>query len=320
MQSLKLGMISIRDNNHMANYKRLPICVYDSWKDEKGHLDDHPREYVGVPEDKLPYKPLPKCIAPGELYQGVYEHTHRELEIAYAVSGMRLHRINGRMYQVNPSDMCITNPFDRHTEYFYHRDYPYFTYITIFNPTDFASTLPSEEAKILQNVCSGKLRFRTLNRSVGYLQPLFESMFENYKHDNASRLLSDVYRLIAELIENYLDDAPSDINPDFEFVSQIADLVDSRYAEDLTTASVCEELSYSKSYFCRRFRESFGMSFSEYLNRLRIREATRMRPGNGLSLSDIAASCGFEDYAYFSRVFSKYCGMSPSSFFRSQGE
>ena len=306
------------NNHHLTTYKRLPICVYDSWRDEKGHLDNHPKEY-NLPESELPYRNAPpKETPPDELRNSVGEHTHRELEISYAVLGMRMHQINDKMYQINPGEMCIKNPFDRHSEYFFNRDYPIFTYVVIFNPADFAPMLPSKEAKILQNICSGKMRFRTLNRCSERLGPLFESMFENYKTDNAPRLLANVYELIAELLENCLDDAPGAINPNFEFVERISDLIETRLGEDLTTASVSDELSYNKSYFCRRFRESFGMSFSEYLNRCRIQQATRMRPENGLSLSDIAAKCGFDDYAYFSRVFSKYCGMSPSNFFKSQ--
>lgn len=308
------------NNHHLTTYKRLPICVYDSWRDEKGHLDNHPREYVGVPESELPYRNrLPMDTDPDKPVLGVGEHTHRELEISYMVSGTNIYQVNDKKYQTNPGDMCIKNPFDRHKVFFYNRGYPYFTYVVIFNPADFASMLPSKEAKVLHSVCSGKTRFRTLNQDSARLEPLFERMFESYKSDNAPRLLSGVYELIAELLENCVDDSPGETNPDFEFVKRISDLIDERFGEGLTTASVSDELSYNKSYFCRRFRKSFGMSFSEYLNRCRIQKATQMRLENGLSLSDIAAKCGFDDYAYFARVFSKYCGMPPGSYYRSYG-
>lgn len=86
-------------------------------------------------------------------------------------------------------------------------------------------------------------------------------------------------------------------------------------AEELTTSSLSEELGYSKGHFCRRFRECFGVTFTEYLQNQRMTYAMSLYIEPDETLSDIAAKCGYADSQYFSRVFTKFAGMSPTKYF-----
>jgi transcriptional regulator GlxA family with amidase domain len=61
-----------------------------------------------------------------------------------------------------------------------------------------------------------------------------------------------------------------------------------------------------------------GENFSSYLNRLRVKKASALLTGTNLSLSRIAASCGFKDQSWFSKIFKHYAGICPGKY-RSQG-
>jgi AraC-like DNA-binding protein/ligand-binding sensor protein len=70
----------------------------------------------------------------------------------------------------------------------------------------------------------------------------------------------------------------------------------------------------SAPYFSTIFKEEMGENLSSYLNRLRVDKASRMLLETGLSLSEIAGSCGFEDQSWFSKIFKSYMGRSPGKF------
>ena len=75
------------------------------------------------------------------------------------------------------------------------------------------------------------------------------------------------------------------------------------------------QTGYSSSYFRKLFKEVTGLSPIMYFNRMRIEYAkTLLRQDSTLSIKEIAASSGFPDPYYFSRVFKKITGYSPSDY------
>jgi AraC-like DNA-binding protein len=70
----------------------------------------------------------------------------------------------------------------------------------------------------------------------------------------------------------------------------------------------------SAPYFSTIFKEEMGENLSSYLNRLRVEKAAEMLMDTGLSLSEIASSCGFEDQSWFSKIFKNYTGISPGRY------
>ena len=71
---------------------------------------------------------------------------------------------------------------------------------------------------------------------------------------------------------------------------------------------------YSRSHFCRVFRERTGRSPHEYLQELRMQTAMRKLLHENLSVKETAASCGFADCGYFCRVFRRFYGATPARF------
>lgn len=74
---------------------------------------------------------------------------------------------------------------------------------------------------------------------------------------------------------------------------------------------VAQAVSISEDYLARIFRRELGLSPWEYLNIFRIQLATDLILNSSKTLAEIAETTGFQDQAYFSRVFSKVKGYSP---------
>lgn len=74
-------------------------------------------------------------------------------------------------------------------------------------------------------------------------------------------------------------------------------------------ANLC---SMSPFRFSRGFKEVFGISFREYIIRYRLREACRLLKNPYASVTDVAFAVGFSDVSYFSKMFKRHIGVSPS--------
>jgi AraC-like DNA-binding protein len=70
----------------------------------------------------------------------------------------------------------------------------------------------------------------------------------------------------------------------------------------------------SPSRFCREFKAAFDQTFVEYLANYRMIQAKRLLANPSMRVADVAVSVGFNDPSYFTRVFRKQEGVSPSEF------
>jgi AraC-like DNA-binding protein len=89
-----------------------------------------------------------------------------------------------------------------------------------------------------------------------------------------------------------------------------------RYADPLEVRDVAARVGLSTSQLNRRFRSAFQMPPSEYLQRVRVHEASRRLVDGDGPISDIALECGFYDQAHLTRTFRRWMGMTPKDFRR----
>ncbi len=81
-----------------------------------------------------------------------------------------------------------------------------------------------------------------------------------------------------------------------------------------TIATYAEEAGISENYLSRLVKQATGRSVGAWIDIVRIQRAKRLLSGTTLSIIDIAAAVGVEDQSYFSRLFKKETGMTPSAF------
>lgn len=97
-------------------------------------------------------------------------------------------------------------------------------------------------------------------------------------------------------------------------VAKTLSYLEENYMHRLTLASISSNVNLSSSYLCRVFKSEVGANITSYLNNLRIRKAATMIKEGKFSLKEISAMVGIEDQLYFSRLFKKCMGISPSEY------
>jgi YesN/AraC family two-component response regulator len=89
------------------------------------------------------------------------------------------------------------------------------------------------------------------------------------------------------------------------------------FAEPITLSQVASEARLSKFHFCRLFQRRVGLSFREYLCRLRLERARALLADRELTVTEVAYAIGFNDLSHFDKVFNRAVGMSPTEYRRS---
>lgn len=89
--------------------------------------------------------------------------------------------------------------------------------------------------------------------------------------------------------------------------------------ENISLSEVAEKAGVSTAYLSTLFTQHLGCGFVDYLNKMRIQYATCYMQDGGMKIYEIAYKVGFRDEKYFSRVFKKVMGQSPSEYCRSIG-
>lgn len=84
----------------------------------------------------------------------------------------------------------------------------------------------------------------------------------------------------------------------------------------LTREDISLRFSISTTHLSRLFRQNLGSGFSEYLSQTRLDLAKTLLRQGQLSLTDIAARCGYVDVNYFHRVFKQKFSMTPGAYMR----
>ena len=86
------------------------------------------------------------------------------------------------------------------------------------------------------------------------------------------------------------------------------------YKEPITVRSIAKELSLSEGHISHLFTNRLHQSFPDYINALRINEATRLMRDAEHTMTDICEACGFNSIRTFNRAFLKHFGISPRQY------
>ena len=107
---------------------------------------------------------------------------------------------------------------------------------------------------------------------------------------------------------------PSKESMETYLVSAVKGYIAQRKNEVFRVNALCKELGYSKSYLSRLFREQTGETIASYAIYCKIKEAKRLICDGTCNFTQISEALAFDNPQYFSRVFKRVTGMTPTEF------
>ncbi len=137
------------------------------------------------------------------------------------------------------------------------------------------------------------------------------AVMESFQSVDATGLKNTFLRLMLSM---RLDMSPKDVDMDEDVVRKIRHYIDTNYEKDISLTTLSQHFFISKYQISRLFKKQFGVNYSDYILKVRMEAAEMMLINSKEKIDDIAKRSGFEETSYFSRVFSKYFGMSPGEY------
>ncbi len=133
--------------------------------------------------------------------------------------------------------------------------------------------------------------------------------------ENQLYSITEYKNIIIKLIQDTITSINNESNSKKLFlVEKAKNIIEENSINELTTNSVAEQLGLSRNYFGQLFKKETGYTFTEYLNRVRISKAKKLLKTTTLKVYEISELVGIEDSFYFSSLFKKYVGCSPTDY------
>jgi AraC-like DNA-binding protein len=156
------------------------------------------------------------------------------------------------------------------------------------------------------------------------LQNLFDEITDEYLSKNTLREAA-IYSLIIKMFvltgrkymntENLFPDVK--LNKQREYIEKftiIFEYINNNYSEDITLDTIADVAGFSKFHFSRLFKQFTDMSFYDYLNQRRVKEAEKYLLDPNLPITEVAMRSGFSSIATFNRVFKSFKECTPTEF------
>ena len=238
-------------------------------------------------------------------------HVHKGcVEIVYCVRGAHFHfETPGRNYPFLPGTVFVSRDTEPHR--LSANPNGHFVYRILVELQERFEGLDKSESKWLRNALISLPRcFRVAGNSV---RIGFEQLFASYDDmsDPVRRrvlLRMDVYALLKAVI--VASERSLGRHRD-SGVAKWVDEISRRPEEPCDFRRMCGETKLPSGVFARRFAEIAGLPPQAYRNACRIRKACRMLD-RGLGVTDVAAALGFCSSQYFTTVFKRETGMTPT--------
>ncbi len=90
--------------------------------------------------------------------------------------------------------------------------------------------------------------------------------------------------------------------------------IEENYMKNITLEDLGSYLGFNSSYFSSLFKKETGVSFVEYLSKIRIEKAKELLKEPGLRIQDVCLMVGYNDVKYFTKLFIRHTGLKPNEF------
>lgn len=238
-------------------------------------------------------------------------HWHEHIEMHYILQGQGTFLCNHKPFKVSEGSLVIINSNELHEASSQTKVFD--ALVVIFEMKDFSKEVANfnvifqsfiaEDARIREILCS--IDKEGLDKSFGYKLCIKGKILE----------------LITFLLRNYVVENLSDKEnmkrrQNLDRLNMVIQYIQYNYTDLISMSTLADMVHLSEYRFCHVFKESIGQSPINYINEMRLKKAHYLLEQKMMTVSEVAAAVGFQDYNNFGRQFHKYYGFAPSKIWK----
>lgn len=255
-------------------------------------------------------------------------HFHSYIELLYGLEGRFNVLLNGKYHYFAKGDLILINSKEVHQvnaldefggNYIVLRFEPEVIYNNMFqNYSELKYTLPF----LIENPKQQKVITKDLLIDTSIPELLWdihkEMEEQNYGYELAVR--NHIGRIFLWILRYFHTNNPNGI---FQFsedelylrrLQPALDYVPDNYMNEIKTPDMASLCNMSSSYFSRLFNRIMNMTFNDYVNHIRLKEAEKLLVSTDLNITEISNQVGFNTTSYFIKIFKENKGTSPKQY------
>ena len=238
--------------------------------------------------------------------------THRprgrlDFQLIYIASGKGEFYFHGKKEIVNAGNMVIYRPKEEQRYYYYGVDQTevYWVHFTGNNVTNLLRSYGLTNKKVFHCGSGAEYQnlFCSMIKELQMCQDGYEEMLEIY-----------LRQIFIRLQRHFKSSLNSDNSHAFEEIDNAISYFCEHYNEPINIDDYAKENHFSTSWFIRNFKLYTGITPKQYILKKRIYNAEALLQNTQYNINEIAQIIGYDNPLYFSRVFQKTKGISPSEY------
>lgn len=232
-------------------------------------------------------------------------HIHNEVEIVFLTEGSSVIHCGTKERTLHPGEIFIAFPNQIHS---YEKSVDSRGYLLIIPVKPFLSGYSG----VLLTKEPTEPVFRPPDGELQALQTLLELAYADKDTAPEAVMHSYLQLIVGKIISMLqLEDATSGAD---EILKAVILYVNAHYTEPLTRKEIAKAVGYNESYISHLFSDTLKTSIPNYINALRVHDATKLLRQTDLPISSIANILGFGTLRNFNRVFLRETGQSPKAY------
>ena len=241
---------------------------------------------------------------------------HRAVEILLVLRGEVEAYVDGELKQLKQDDMTLINSNCVHSLFV--KDPSTLFLVTEIHP-GYLRKIPElrNQALYINFTTDEKSRANPFVAMVRYY--CAETFSHSLREGKLEARLAEQYLgvLLYELIAKFgigNTGARTSHERQHEVLQGAMDYIEQNYDMPITLEQVAEKAQYNRTYISTLFKSNLGMSFRDYLVRVRLRHAVELLAETDLPILQIALDCGFSNANSLTTSTKKYCGKNPQEY------
>lgn len=255
----------------------------------------------------------------------VKTHWHYFAEFIYMLHGSAEMTTDDHTDLVEEGDLILFAPASVHSIFPAAKELPVYAVLK-FDLSKFPSisSYSPTPASIFRYACENEMRLHFRAKLAAEMEcgVIFENCIreiQDYQYGYDVMLRSQIYQLMFRIIRFWIADGLNidkcAIRTEGGYgVDNITEYIDQHTAEKIKVSDIAEVCHLSYSAFAARFRERYGISCKEYIERMRIYKAEEYLLFTDEDINYIGQETGFSDCSHFIKCFKRYRGITPKQF------
>ena len=250
-------------------------------------------------------------------------HTHNFFELVYVSSGSAVHTLDGEERVIEKGDYFFVDYGTGHS--YARRGREKLEIINClfvaefidrnlknkYNFSEIVNNYMIRNNNAVINVSPANMFFKD---DGGYIKELLNKCIDEYNEKESGYLEIIRSKLIEIIILTMRKNEGSRPLCTDELCRKIIDYTEENFLRKDILKAISEETFFSISYLSRKFKDNVGITFTEYLRKLRIEKSMSLLANTDKKIIEVAGLCGYSDMKSFNSVFKKMLGVTPQKF------